>query len=92
MEEVIGSIPIRSTNIPFISRYLPTPARRGPASRGCGRVLKFLHFERQHELNDLQARLALFLIDRAGVDIKRRAAARMSHQFLSDLNVDTKRS
>ena len=92
MEEVIGSIPIRSTNIPFINRYLPTPARWGHASRGCGRVLKFLHFQRQHQCNDFQARFALLLRDRAGVNIKRRAAARMSHQFLCDLDVDAERS
>ena len=32
---------------PFILRYLPTPTRRGLVSRGCGRVLKFLNFQRQ---------------------------------------------
>ena len=79
-------------NNPFILRYLPTPTRRGLVSRGCGRVLKFLNFQRQHSFNDFHARFALLLRDRAGVNIKRRAATRMPHQFLSDLNVDTKRS
>ena len=35
MEEVIGSVPIRSTNIPFIDRYLPAPASRRSRARGC---------------------------------------------------------
>ena len=72
-------------NNPCILRYLPTPPRRDLVSKGCGRVLKFLHFERQHQFNDSQARFALLLIYRAGVNIKRRAAARMSHQFRATL-------
>ena len=55
-------------------------------------MLKFFHFQRQHQFNDFQARFALLLIDRAGVNIKRRAATGMSHQFLSDFDVDTERS
>jgi hypothetical protein len=55
-------------------------------------VLKSLHFQRQHEFNDFHARFALLLIDRASVDIKRRAAARMSHQLLCHLDVDAERS
>ena len=79
-------------NNPFILRYLPTPPRRDLVSKGCGRVLKFLHFERQHQFNDSQARFALLLIYRAGVNIKRRAAAGMPHQLLCDLDVHAKRS
>ena len=92
MEEVIGSIPIRSTKIPFINSYLPAPARCAHASRGCGRVLKFLHFQRQHQFNDLQARFALLLVDRPGVNVKGRATAGMRHQFLCDLDANAERS
>jgi hypothetical protein len=52
---------------------LPAPTRCGPVSRWRGRVLELLHFERQHQFNDFQARFALLLRDRAGVDIKRGA-------------------
>jgi hypothetical protein len=71
---------------------LPTPTRLGPVSRGCGRVLKFLYFQRQHQFNDFQARFALLLVDSAGVDIERRATAGMPHQLLCDLDVHAKRS
>jgi hypothetical protein len=41
MEEVIGSIPIRSTNKSFLNSYLPASASSLLRVRGCGRVLKF---------------------------------------------------
>ena len=91
MEEVIGSIPIRSTNIPFINSQLSAPASSLLRLRGCGRVRKFLQVQGQHPFYDLQARFALLLVDRAGVDIKRRATAGMSHQLLSNFYVDTQR-
>lgn len=47
---------------------------------------------RQHPSHDLEARFALLLVDRSGVNIKRCATARMSHQFLSNLDVNTERS
>ncbi len=78
MEEVIGSIPIRSTNIPFSNYYLPTVARHVLWFRGCGRVLKFFHLKRQHQLHDFRACFALLSVNRAGVDIKRRATAGMT--------------
>jgi ATP-dependent DNA ligase len=52
MEEVIGSIPIRSTNIPCINSYLPAPASSLLRLRGCGRVRKVFHIQRQHQCND----------------------------------------
>src|SRR5271163_1563815 len=52
MEEVIGSIPIRSTNIPFINSQLPAPASSLLRLRGCGRVLKFLQIHGQHPSYD----------------------------------------
>jgi len=55
-------------------------------------VRKFLHFQRQHQFNDFQARFALLLVDRAGVNVKRRATAGMPHQLLCDLDVHAKRS
>ena len=56
------------------------------------RALKFLHLQRQHQFNDFLARSALLLIDRVGVDIKRRAAARIPYQFLCGLDVHAERS
>jgi hypothetical protein len=55
-------------------------------------VLKFLQVHGQHQSHDLSARFALLLVDRAGVNIKRCAATRMTHQFLSNLDVNTERS
>jgi hypothetical protein len=55
-------------------------------------VLKFFQVQGKHQFHDFQACFALLLRDRAGVNIKRRAATGMPHQFLSDFNVDTKRS
>jgi len=55
-------------------------------------VLKLLHFQRQHQFNDFQARFALLLRDRAGVNIKRRTTAGMPHQLLCDLDVHAERS
>ena len=55
-------------------------------------MLNFLHFQRQHQFNYFQARFALLLVDRAGVNVKSRATAGMSHQFLSNFDIDTKRS
>ena len=85
MEEVVGSIPTRSTSISFINRYVPTLASCSPAAQGCGRVLKFLHFLRQHQFNDFQARFALLLVHSAGVNIKGRPTARVAHQLLKQL-------
>jgi hypothetical protein len=92
MEEVIGSIPIRSTNIPFIDKDLPALQFFVDSCGGCGRVLKFLHFQRQPQFNDFQARFALLLVDRAGVNVKRRATAGMPNQLLCDLDVHAERS
>jgi hypothetical protein len=91
MEEVIGSIPIRSTNT-FYNESVPDTGSESPLSPRVRKVLKFLQVQGKHQFNDFQARFALLLVDRAAVNIKRRAATEMSHQFLSDLNIDTKRS
>jgi hypothetical protein len=92
MEEVVGSIPTRSTNIPFNTKHLQALHGRVQPRRGCGRVLKFFHFQRQHQFNDFQARFALLVIDSAGVNVECCAAAGVSHQFLSHLDVDPERS
>ena len=57
---------------------LPSRVRKGA---------DFFHFHWQHHFNDFYARLALLRINRASVNIKRRAAARMSDKFLDDFNV-----
>ena len=54
-------------------------------------MLNFLQLYRQHPSHDLEARCALLLIDRAGVNIKSCAATGMSHQLLSNFYVDTER-
>ncbi len=92
MEEVIGSIPIRSTNYPFIYSYLTAPPNSLLGVRGCGMVLNLQHFQRKHQFHHSQTRLPLLLRDRAGVNVEGRATAKMPDQLLSDLNVDTKRS
>jgi hypothetical protein len=56
MEEVIGSIPIRSTNIPFIHSYLPAAESSLLRVRGCGRVLKL--FTSSGSINETTLRLA----------------------------------
>jgi hypothetical protein len=71
---------------------LPASASSLLRVRGCRRVLKFFHIQRQHQSYDPQARFALLPVDRAGVNIKRCAATGMPHQFLSNLDIDTERS
>ena len=92
MEEVVGSIPTRSTNISFAAIYLPAPARRFLIFEGCGGVLNSSHIRRQHQFHDFTARFALLLVHRAGVNIKCRATARMAQQLLCDLDIDAERS
>jgi hypothetical protein len=58
---------------------------------GAERVLNFCRSTGQHPSHDLEARFALLLVDRAGVNIKRCAATGMTHQFLSNFDVDTER-
>ena len=54
-------------------------------------MLIFLHLQRQHQFHDFQARFALLLIDRTGVNIERRAAAGMAHQLLSYFDINAER-
>jgi hypothetical protein len=54
--------------------------------------MKFFNLQRQHQFNDFRARFALLLVNRTGANIKRCAAAGMSHQLLCDLDIDTERS
>jgi hypothetical protein len=91
MEEVTGSIPVRSTNKSFFNSYLPAPSVCLMHAGGCERVLKVFHIQRQHHLHDFQARFTLLLVDRAGVNIKRCAATGVSNQLLSNFDIDTKR-
>jgi hypothetical protein len=50
MEEVIGSIPIRSTNLNPSLRAICQHRRVALLRvRGCGRVLKIFHIQRQHQ-------------------------------------------
>ena len=56
MEEVIGSIPIRSTNKSVLNSYLPASARCLLRVRGCGRVLKLFHSS--GSINEATFRLA----------------------------------
>jgi hypothetical protein len=54
MEEVIGSIPIRSTNKSFLNSFLPASASCLLRVRGCGRVLKFFQVQGQYPSYDFR--------------------------------------
>jgi hypothetical protein len=54
------------------------------------RGAEFLYFHRQHHLNNLRVCVALLLVCGAGADVKHRPTARVPHQLLSYLDVDTK--
>jgi hypothetical protein len=92
MEEVIGSIPIRSTNKSFNTYYLRVLVDRRKLCRGVRRVLKFVHFQRHHHLNYFCVRVPLLLRYSTSVDIERRPAACMPQQFLRYFDVDSESS
>lgn len=72
MEEVIGSIPIRSTNKPYRLSSLASLPDSLRKLQGCCRVLKLFRGTRKHHLHDLCVGVSLLLRDRAGVNIERR--------------------
>lgn len=49
---------------------------------------KFLHFLREHHLNNFRIRIPLLLGDCTSVSVERRPTARVSQQFLSYFDVD----
>ena len=55
-------------------------------------MLKFFDFQRQHQFNDFHTRFVLLPVHRAGVNIKRRATARMAHQLQCDLDIRAERT
>ena len=83
MEEVIGSIPIRSTKINSLQDC--------QFRRGCGRVLNSFHFRRQHHCDNSMAGIPLLLGYGTSVNVERRPATRVAQQFLSHLDVDAQR-
>ena len=85
MEEVVGSIPTRSTNYLLILSSFWRPFGSLSLLR---RVLKFCCLRRQHHLNHLRVRFPFLPGYGTGIDIERRPATRMPQQFLRHFYVD----
>jgi hypothetical protein len=84
MEEVIGSIPIRSTNnSTTYGDQLPY--------RGFRRVLKLFRFRFQEHRDQVVIGRALLLGHRVRVNVERRPTVRMPQQFLRYLHINAHR-
>jgi hypothetical protein len=80
MEEVVGSIPTRSTKINNLQMpTLPSRVRKGAESPSAASSQQLL------------SAIPLLLGDGTRVNVERRPATRMTQQFLSHLDVDAQR-